>query len=272
MKDSPYTDNNPFFSPSIAKFCKDRTCVFASWGQQAHLATIHKGVALYYTMYTDCGNGVIEFSQIIHNAADNGDDLSYLNVPWGGPRKSTLRSYVQANSNNELEHRWPIHDWGNFVENLSSLGGYTVFADKLKLPDAQCQYDLPVVNGESIQLVVANKDSHTAFMSWHTNQWGVYAVRTEVSLSQTCVSIHNSNMKLFQNTKRLILCNISFMYHTVANNRSFWCWMSHMLFVTHQCRQNCWYCIESTPLELGRSLVVSFPNWKNSSRNQWYTH
>lgn len=78
-KDSPYvTNDNPFYSPSIAKVCKDRTCVFASWGQQAHLKTVFKGAALYYTMYTDCGEGVFEFSQIIHNMAESGDVLSYL--------------------------------------------------------------------------------------------------------------------------------------------------------------------------------------------------
>lgn len=55
------------------------------------------------------GNGVIEFSEIIHHMANNnGDELTYLNMPWTGMRKSTLRSYVQSKSDGTIEHQWPI--------------------------------------------------------------------------------------------------------------------------------------------------------------------
>ena len=37
--DSPYTDNKPFFSPSLAKHCEANYCMFASWGTSAHVAT-----------------------------------------------------------------------------------------------------------------------------------------------------------------------------------------------------------------------------------------
>eukprot|EP00594_Rhizosolenia_setigera_P011503 CAMPEP_0178955870 /NCGR_PEP_ID=MMETSP0789-20121207/9869_1 /TAXON_ID=3005 /ORGANISM="Rhizosolenia setigera, Strain CCMP 1694" /LENGTH=735 /DNA_ID=CAMNT_0020637597 /DNA_START=199 /DNA_END=2409 /DNA_ORIENTATION=+ len=184
MTDGEYTKDKPFYSPSIAKYCKDRSCAFASWPQQAHLPTIHRGVALYYTMYTDCGDGVIEFNEIIHNAETDeydGDVLSYLNTPWGGPRKSTLRSFLQSDRNGELEHRWPLHDWGTSpAENLSSLGGYTIFAQNVLLSEESCKYDLPVVDGETIQLIVGKAEKPTTNSDWHTDHYGVYTVRTRL--------------------------------------------------------------------------------------------
>lgn len=37
QKDGDYTASAPFFSPSLAKYCKDNSCYFASWGTQAHV-------------------------------------------------------------------------------------------------------------------------------------------------------------------------------------------------------------------------------------------
>ena len=37
QRDGNYTSAAPFYSPSLAKYCKDNYCIFASWGTQAHV-------------------------------------------------------------------------------------------------------------------------------------------------------------------------------------------------------------------------------------------
>jgi len=100
-KDGNFT-KNPFYSPSIASYCsnKDKSCYFGSWGQQAHVPTIHKSDILYFNKYRDCGDGVMELISVIHNAANSsGDSIDYLNVPWGGVRTSSLADIVLSYRN-----------------------------------------------------------------------------------------------------------------------------------------------------------------------------
>lgn len=65
--DSPYTDT-PFYSPSLAKHCSANYCMFASWGTQAHVrgGTPFTSPVIYVNKYANCGNGVIEYTQMIH--------------------------------------------------------------------------------------------------------------------------------------------------------------------------------------------------------------
>ena len=65
QRDSPNT-NVPFFSPSLARHCAGNSCTFASWGTQAHVATMYTSPVMYINRYTNCGNGVIEHTQMIH--------------------------------------------------------------------------------------------------------------------------------------------------------------------------------------------------------------
>ena len=65
QKDSPYTDV-PFFSQSLAKHCEGATCTFAAWAQQAHLKTIFTSPVMTFNRFTNCGNGIIEHTEVIH--------------------------------------------------------------------------------------------------------------------------------------------------------------------------------------------------------------
>jgi hypothetical protein len=58
--------NTPFFSPSLAKHCYKNSCTFASWGTQAHVVTTFTSPIIYINRYTNCNNGVIEHTQMIH--------------------------------------------------------------------------------------------------------------------------------------------------------------------------------------------------------------
>jgi len=106
QKDSPYTDV-PFFSPSLAKHCEGNYCAFASWGTQAHVATPFTSPVLYITKYTNCGEGVIELTQMMHNFAPAPTpapivDQTYFNVGWGGVRSSTLPHAIEPKSDGSL--------------------------------------------------------------------------------------------------------------------------------------------------------------------------
>ena len=65
QQDAPDT-NVPFYSPSLAKHCDKNTCTFAAWGQQAHVATIFTSPVITLNRYTNCGDGVIEHTEMIH--------------------------------------------------------------------------------------------------------------------------------------------------------------------------------------------------------------
>ena len=63
QRDAPYTDT-PFYSPSLAKFCSGNSCIFASWGTQAHVETPFTSSIMNINKYTNCGSGVIEHVQM----------------------------------------------------------------------------------------------------------------------------------------------------------------------------------------------------------------
>jgi hypothetical protein len=65
QRDGLYT-KIPFYSPSLAKHCNGNTCTFASWGLHAHVVTPFTSPALYINRYTNCNNGIIEHTQMIH--------------------------------------------------------------------------------------------------------------------------------------------------------------------------------------------------------------
>lgn len=60
------TQEEAFFSPSLARHCEGNSCYFASWGTQAHVPTPFTSPIMYINKYTNCGNGVIERTLMIH--------------------------------------------------------------------------------------------------------------------------------------------------------------------------------------------------------------
>lgn len=52
------------------------------------------------------------------------------------------------------------------------MDGYTIFAENLLLPEDELDYELPQFEGSTVQLIVANKNSHTTYMSGTEAAWG----------------------------------------------------------------------------------------------------
>jgi len=150
QEDAPYTDV-PFISPSLARHCEGNSCAFASWGTSAHVATPFTSPIMYVNKYTNCGDGIIEHTQMIHNFADPSNpastttnvDQTYFNVGWGGVRSSSLPYALEPDPTagtlsyddvNDVDYL-PICKWGSDGasagrgqrKELNQLGGYTSF-------------------------------------------------------------------------------------------------------------------------------------------------
>lgn len=125
----------PFYSPTIGSYCSDDDgeCGFASWGQQAHVPTPWKSPMLYLNRYINCGDGVFEYTTLRHNIVGSGETFGYLNVPWGGTRRSVLGDVVLTNKyTQELEVVYPLDGWGEGkARALKDTMGFTIFAENL---------------------------------------------------------------------------------------------------------------------------------------------
>ncbi|KAL7443404.1 hypothetical protein ACHAXH_007319 [Discostella pseudostelligera] len=155
QRDGAYTTPVPFHSPSLAKHCSGNSCIFASWGTSAHVPTPFTSPIIYINMYTNCNNGIIEHTQMIHNFANPSDPLStalnvdqtFFDVAWGGVRSSSLPYALKPNPStgtlnyadvNNVDYL-PTCLWGNDAPggsagraartDLKNLGGYTSFVD-----------------------------------------------------------------------------------------------------------------------------------------------
>lgn len=128
----------PFYSPTLGSYCSDSDgeCGFASWGQQAHVPTPWKSPMLYLNRYINCGDGVFEYTTLRHNIVGSSETFGYLNVPWGGTRRSVLGDVVLTNKNTqELEVVYPLDGWGDGkARSLKDTMGFTVFAEDLPKP------------------------------------------------------------------------------------------------------------------------------------------
>jgi len=184
-KDAPYTDRH-FFSPSIAKHCSDKECFFASWGQQAHLPTHHISNTLYMNGYRDCGNGMIEFTTIIHNSNNAPNEYTnYHNTPWGGTRTTSLRDIFISHPDGSMSQKYPVVVWSSdpaTYDNFSKTGGFTTFTEKVvteqSLFNAAPQFQMPTSNGVPMQITVTGSAAHS---SGHSTGWGGFCMRVSVS-------------------------------------------------------------------------------------------
>eukprot|EP00986_Skeletonema_menzelii_P001282 scaffold338_cov155-Skeletonema_menzelii.AAC.16 len=149
QRDAPYTDV-PFYSQSLAKSCNGASCTFAAWGQEAHVATIFTSPVITLNRFTNCGDGIVEHTEMLYNFAPTGTsptivDQNYFNLPWGGVRASTLPHALEPDATTgELSYEdpntidyCPLCPWGSdqaggpqgrcAMDDLSNLGGYTSF-------------------------------------------------------------------------------------------------------------------------------------------------
>ena len=189
--DGDYTVEKPFFSPNIVKHCAKNECAFGSWGQQAHVTTFHKSDMLYFNSYRDCGSGVLEFTTVMHNAATDvdGDEVSYLNVPWGGVRTSNLRDLLVSNPSGKLVHQYPIPLFYNsHIPNMKDTGGFTTFTEQIKASEEAflehtSKFELPSVNGQALELIVG--PGKTIYDKTKSEQWNRPCYRTNIQQTVT---------------------------------------------------------------------------------------
>ncbi len=106
----------PFYSPLLRmRWDKAaRTLHLANWAQQARSPNAWKSGLLVQTAYRDLGDGAIEVSQILSNFGDQ--ELTYLNAPWGGVRRSSLPHTILSKPDggwDEVQGLWGWSDIPN---------------------------------------------------------------------------------------------------------------------------------------------------------------
>lgn len=101
----------PFYSPCLRKEWnpQTRTLKLVNWMQQARTPCIWKSGVLAYTAYRDCGDGIIEINQVLHNFGT--EELTFLNTPWGGVRKSSLSHTVISSPDGTWEVADGMYGW-----------------------------------------------------------------------------------------------------------------------------------------------------------------
>ena len=120
----------PFFSPSLAKHCKGHVCRFASWGQQAHVPMSYRSDILYFHQYSNCGNGTVEYTQLMQYIGNGPRGQYYINTPWTGIRTSHLTDMMFSATNGILLGKvFPMPQFGQgIVTDSETTGGFTTFA------------------------------------------------------------------------------------------------------------------------------------------------
>lgn len=139
----PYFKNpdqtEPFYSPQVAASLdvSNRTFTTINWGQHAQVDEIFadantsndwKSHVLYFTRYKDLGAGVLEVSLGIYNYGPDKPD--YLNMPWGGVRRTTTEYAFLSNPGSTT---WSGPVTNSFSSSLTasfnSSGGWMGFSD-----------------------------------------------------------------------------------------------------------------------------------------------
>jgi len=114
----------------------------------------------------------------------DGDRLTYQNIPWSAIRKSNLLSVFIADSNGQLDYRWPLKGWNDKTESLSSTGGFITFAENVVVPDDQYNnnpFKMPVVGGETLRLMVKKNWGKTTYKrDSHSNRFNSHCFSTRL--------------------------------------------------------------------------------------------
>ena len=122
----------PFFSPQVAEYFDSLNQSYTSvnWGQQAHTNTISNtgftSSLLYYTKYTNLGEGVLQVDNMIYNFGN--DNISFLNMPWGGVRNSTLEHFFISTPTNSYINSPGLYGQGPVVQ-TASTGGWVAWSN-----------------------------------------------------------------------------------------------------------------------------------------------
>jgi hypothetical protein len=115
----------PFYSPCLRKQWdpETRTLKLVNWMQQARTPCVWRSGVLIYTAYRDLGNGLIEVNQVLHNFGT--ETLTFMNIPWGGVRNSSLPCVVMSNPDGSWEKAPGVYGWTDIpTRNLIDTGGW----------------------------------------------------------------------------------------------------------------------------------------------------
>ena len=122
----------PFYSPLLADFHDEKTQSYrvVNWGQQAHtadnLTAKFTSDILYYTAYTNLGNGIIQVDGMIYNFGH--DNINHINMPWGGVRISALEHFFVSNPDGTYTEK--VGRFGDNASNdkLANTGGWMIYS------------------------------------------------------------------------------------------------------------------------------------------------
>ena len=124
--------NQPFYSPKVAEYYNPDKMSYSTvnWGQQAHTEDIknsgHTSSLLYYTSYTNKGHGIVQVDNMIYNFGQ--DNISFLNMPWGGVRNSNLDNFFISTPTNN--YNISPGRYGNTpVVKTASTGGWVAWSN-----------------------------------------------------------------------------------------------------------------------------------------------
>ncbi len=123
---------NPFYSPLVADFhdAKTQSYRVVNWGQHAHTAdnitAKHTSDILYYTSYTNLGNGIIQVDGMIYNFGK--DNIDHINMPWGGVRISSLEHFFVSNPDGTYIEKFDRYGDKTAINKLANTDGWMIYS------------------------------------------------------------------------------------------------------------------------------------------------
>ena len=126
------SQTSPFYSPIVAEFFDENneSYTVVNWGQQAHTEGLEdsgfKSNLLYYTKYTNIGNGILQVDNMMYNFGN--DNIDFINIPWGGVRNSSLDNFFISNEDNTFDLAHAVYGAGPVVQ-TASTGGWMGWAN-----------------------------------------------------------------------------------------------------------------------------------------------
>lgn len=176
----------PFYSPQVAEYYDSLNYSYTTvnWGQQAHtnsiLNTGFTSGLLYYTKYTNIGLGVLQVDNMIYNFGD--DNISFLNMPWGGVRNSSLEHFFISTPTNSYSNSPAIYGQGPIVQ-TSSTGGWVAWSDD-SLGGSQVLAMAHPITTNTNNSVFRYGDAGNLTAAWNNRDYHVFEMIRFPSLGQ----------------------------------------------------------------------------------------
>jgi len=120
----------PFYCPILATDWDPaaRRYGVVAWGQHAHVPSVYRSGALYYTVWRALAGGVVEVVYAIHNFGP--DVLDYFNTPWGGVRRSALPVHLLSRPDGTWREACERFGARGTTVAVSETGGWSAFVQR----------------------------------------------------------------------------------------------------------------------------------------------